>query len=123
MIAIDGPAASGKSTIGSRLAAELHFLYLDTGVMYRALTWLALKRGVPIEAEEAITKLAEEATLDILVPDVPDGRDVTILAEGTDITWEIRRPEIDRNVSPVSAYRGCARLCGCSSVALAWPEA
>jgi cytidylate kinase len=106
MIAIDGPAASGKSTIGSRLAAELHYLYFDTGVMYRALTWLALARGVPIEAEEAVTRLAEEAILDVLPPSIPDGRDVTVLADGTDITWEIRRPEVDHSVSPVSAYGG-----------------
>ena len=54
-IAIDGPAASGKSTIGSLLAGKLGYVYFDTGVMYRAVTWAALRRDVPIEEEERVT--------------------------------------------------------------------
>ncbi len=106
MIAIDGPAASGKSTIGSMLALELGYLYLDTGVMYRAITAVALARRVPIGDEAAVTALAEQVKLDVLPPAVADGRDVTVLADGVDITWDIRRPEVERAVSPVSAYRG-----------------
>ncbi len=104
-IAIDGPAASGKSTIGGRLADELDYLYFDTGVMYRAITCLALARGVPIGDEDAVGQLAEEVRLDVLSPTVDDGRDVTVLADGEDITPELRRPEVDVAVSPVSAYR------------------
>jgi cytidylate kinase len=58
-IAIDGPAASGKSTVGELLARRLGYLYFDTGVMYRAVTWAALDRSIPIEDEAAVTALAE----------------------------------------------------------------
>jgi cytidylate kinase len=108
-IAIDGPAASGKSTVGCRLADELGYLYFDTGVMYRAITAVALARGVPIADETAVTALAEQMRLDVLSPTVADGRDVTVLADGADITWDIRRPEVERAVSPVSAYPGVRR--------------
>jgi cytidylate kinase len=108
-IAIDGPAASGKSTIGGRLARELGYLYFDTGVMYRAVTAVVLARGVPITNEAAVTILAEQTRLDVLPPTVADGRDVTVLADGVDITWEIRKPEVERAVSPVSAYPGVRR--------------
>ena len=106
IIAIDGPAASGKSTIGQMLARELGYLYFDTGVMYRAITWVALARGVPIENEKAVTALAKRVKLEVLAPTVDDGRDVTVLADGKDITWDIRRPEVERSVSPVAAYPG-----------------
>jgi cytidylate kinase len=111
-IAIDGPAASGKSTIGGRLAEALGYLYLDTGVMYRAVTWVALENEVAIEDGAAITALAHRLQIDILRPDpgsvgsAGDGRQYTVLADGQDVTWQIRRPEVDRGVSPVSAYPG-----------------
>jgi CMP/dCMP kinase len=105
-IAIDGPAASGKSTIGDKLARELGYLYFDTGVMYRALTWVALDRGMAVGDEASITEVAQQVRLDVLPPTVSDGRDVTVLADGKDITWQIRRPEVDQAVSPVSAYPG-----------------
>jgi CMP/dCMP kinase len=105
-IAIDGPAASGKSTLGELLAERLAYLYFDTGVMYRAVTWEALRRGILIRDEEAVTRLAENMRIDLLEPTMPDGRQFTVTADGRDITWEIRRPEVDMNVSPVSAYSG-----------------
>lgn len=105
-IAIDGPAASGKSTIGELLAEWLGYVYFDTGVMYRAVTWVALVRGVAIEDEAAVTVLAEHLKIDVVRPTVDDGRPYTVLADGQDVTWEIRRPEVDHGVSPVSAYRG-----------------
>ncbi len=108
-IAIDGPAASGKSTVGCQLAKELGYLYFDTGVMYRAITAVALARGVPIKDEAAVTALAEQVVLDIQSPTVADGRDVTVLADGADITWDIRKPAVERAVSPVSAYPGVRR--------------
>jgi len=105
-IAIDGPSASGKSTIGGMLAESLGYIYFDTGVMYRAVTWVALQRDISIEDEEALTRLAKEVVIDVTRPEVDDGRQYTVWVDGEDITWEIRRPEVDREVSPVSAYKG-----------------
>ena len=105
-IAIDGPAASGKSTVGEALAERLDYLYFDTGVMYRAVTWAALERGVRVEDEEAVTKLAEALEIEVTDATDDDGRQYTVLADCVDVTWEIRRPEVDANVSAVSAYGG-----------------
>jgi len=109
IIAIDGPAASGKSTLGKRLADALGFLFFDTGVMYRAVTWLALQRGLDMQDEIAITALAESTPIDVLPPSQPDGRACDVRVEGQDITWQTRRPEVDANVSVVSAYAGVRR--------------
>jgi cytidylate kinase len=106
IITIDGPAASGKSTLGARLAQALGYLYFDTGVMYRAVTWVALQRQLEISDEAAITRLAEELSIDVQPPSRADGRTCDVLADGQDVTWETRRPEVDANVSPVSVYAG-----------------
>lgn len=106
IIAIDGPAASGKSTIGRRLAEQLNYLYFDTGIMYRAVTWLALDRGLSIDNEDSVTLLAERTLIDVKPPSLQDGRDVDVWVEGQDITWDIRLPEVEANVSAVSAYAG-----------------
>ena len=108
-IAIDGPAASGKSTVGELLAHNLGYLYFDTGVMYRAVTWAVLSRGVPIGDEAAVTALAEKLHIDVLPPTMDDGRQYTVLADGVDVTWDIRTPEVNGNVSQVSTYRGVRR--------------
>ena len=108
-IAIDGPAASGKSTIGELLARHLGYLYFDTGAMYRAATLAALKRGIPIQDEAAVTALAEGLRIDILPPKMDDGRQYTVTVNGEDVTWAIRTPEVDANVSAVSAYPGVRR--------------
>lgn len=105
-IAIDGPAASGKSTVGGLLADRLGYVYLDTGVMYRAVTWAALEADIAIDDEAKVTALAERLRIEILRPTVDDGRQYTVLTDGQDVTWEIRKPEVDRGVSPVSAYGG-----------------
>jgi len=105
-IAIDGTVASGKSTIGELLARRLGYTYLDTGAMYRAVTWIALQRGIDVADEETITALAESIVINITRPTVDDGRQYTVYANGQDVTWQIRRPEVDANVSPVSAYPG-----------------
>lgn len=106
IIAIDGPAASGKSTLGHRLADELGYLFFDTGVMYRAVTWLVLQRGVDVNDEATVTRLAETAQIDVAPSSQDDGRACDVLADGVDITWETRRHEVDANVSVVSAYAG-----------------
>ncbi len=109
IIAIDGPAASGKSTLGLRLAKALGYLFFDTGVMYRAVTWVALQRGVKIEDEAGVTSLANAVRIDILPPSKSDGRLCDVLADGADVTWATRSPEVDANVSPVSTYREVRR--------------
>jgi len=108
-IAIDGPAASGKSTVGGLLAQRLGYLFFDTGAMYRAVTWEVLQRGLDVADEEAVSRLARELRIDIVRPEHEDGRQYTVLADGEDVTWETRRPEVDRHVSPVSAYADVRR--------------
>ena len=105
IIAIDGPAASGKSTLGRRLADALGYLFFDTGVMYRAVTWLALQGGMDVHNETSVTALAENTQIEVLPASKPDGRVCDVIVDGKDITWAIRRPEVDANVSKVSTYR------------------
>lgn len=106
IIAIDGPAASGKTTIGKMIADTLGYLFFDTGVMYRAVTWLALAQAIPINTEQAISRLARDTEIDVRPPSQADGRTCDIVVQEKDITWDIRRPEVDANVSQVSAYAG-----------------
>jgi len=105
-ITIDGPAASGKTTLGKKLADRLGYLFFDTGTMYRAVTWVALQRGIQIEDEDAVSLLATTIDIDVLPPSQSDGRSCDILADGEDITWQIRHPQVDANVSLVSSYPG-----------------
>jgi len=105
-ITLDGPAASGKSTLGERLAKSLNFMYLDTGVMYRAVTLAVLKRNVNVNDEYGVTRVAEVMDLDIHPATVEDGRSNDVILEGEDVTWEIRLPDVEAHVSQVSAYKG-----------------
>ena len=105
-IAIDGPAASGKTTIGHMLADRLGFLLLDTGCMYRAVTWAVLQSSIDPDDEGAVVACAKALQLDIQPRfSENDGRLYTVLLNGEDITWQIRTAEVDLNVSVVSAYR------------------
>jgi cytidylate kinase len=104
IIAIDGPAGSGKSTIGKLLAEYLDYLYFDTGVMYRAVTLAAINQGIDIENELRVSSIAKNVKIDLQTPTINDGRDCDILMEGQDVTWDIRSPEVDAKVSIVSAY-------------------
>jgi cytidylate kinase len=106
IIAIDGPAASGKSTLGRRLADSLGYLFFDTGVMYRAVTWAALQRNLNIGDEQVLTVLAETVQIDVRPPSKDDGRVCDVILDGQDVTWQIRQPEVESFVSPVSAYLG-----------------
>jgi len=74
--------------------------------MYRAVTWAALKRGVAIGDERGVTRLAESLRIEVVRATKNDGRQYTVCADGHDVTWEIRDPQVNENVSPVSAYRG-----------------
>ena len=106
VIAIDGPAASGKSTVGRLVAEKLGFLLFDTGALYRAVTLAALRRGIPIEDESRISDLAHAIHIELIPATVADGRSYTVLVDGEDVTWDIRSEPVDAHVSAVSAYPG-----------------
>jgi cytidylate kinase len=103
-IAIDGPAGSGKSTVGEQLAQRLGYLYIDTGAMYRAVAWLALQEGVDSNDGPALARLAQHAGIVISHPHIVDGRQYTVTVHGHDVTWDIRNAAVTRVVSPVSAH-------------------
>jgi cytidylate kinase len=105
-IAIDGPSAAGKTTLARQLAETLGYLYFDTGVMYRAVTLVALRRGIDLQDEAAVTAAAWELHIDVLPPIVDDGRPSTVLVDGEDVTWRLREADIDASVSIPSAYAG-----------------
>lgn len=109
IIALDGPAASGKSTLGSKLANSLGYLFFDTGIMYRAITWIALQRDMNLSDEAQITELAQKAQIDIRPPSREDGRAYDVVIGSKDVTWEMRGGDVDANVSVVSAYAGVRR--------------
>jgi CMP/dCMP kinase len=95
IVAIDGPAGAGKSTVARLLAERLGFRYLDTGAMYRALTWLALERRADLEETDSLVTLAREHP-------VAFGEDDCVLIAGSDVTRAIREPRIDRAVPVVA---------------------
>ncbi len=103
-IAIDGPAASGKSTLAHALAERLGYLYFDTGAMYRAVTLVALNRGVNLEDEDALEKLAREIDIELKPTSEKDGRLSDVFIDGVDSTFAIRSKQVDNNVSAVSAF-------------------
>jgi len=105
-ITIDGPASSGKSSVGALLAADLGYLFFDTGIMYRAVTYAFLQSGLQITDEVGISALAERIQIDIRPASVADKRQNDILLDGEDITWQIRTREVDGHVSPVSVIAG-----------------
>jgi cytidylate kinase len=97
IVAIDGPAGAGKSTVARRLAERLGYRYLDTGAMYRALTWLAIQRAFDLGEGDRLAQLAAENPIAI------DGRNRVFVAE-TDVTAAIRRPRVDKLVPVVARH-------------------
>jgi len=95
IIAIDGPAGAGKSTIAKKVAEKLNFTYLDTGAMYRAFTLLVLKKGIPLENTQLIEKTLDDFDISFI--------DNRILMNGTDVTKDIRNEEVTKNVSYISS--------------------
>lgn len=102
IIAIDGPAGSGKSTLAKQLAKRLGYLYIDTGAMYRALTWKAITKRIQLTDEKRLKKMAGETQLDIKV----DNDKVRVTVDGRDVSEEIRTPLISNNVSTVAKLQG-----------------
>jgi cytidylate kinase len=97
IVAIDGPAGAGKSTVARRLAERLGFRYLDTGAMYRALTWLALERGVDLDDAAALSALAREHPVSF-------ADEERVVIAGADVSDAIREPRIDRVVSSIARH-------------------
>jgi cytidylate kinase len=108
IVAIDGPAASGKSTVARALARRLGMGYLDTGAMYRSVAWLALRRGVALDDEEGLARLATEHPV-TLTGEPGSGLSV-VSVDGADVTSAIRTPEIDSAVSTVARVPSLRRL-------------
>ena len=107
IVAIDGPAASGKTTVGQRLAEALDYVFFDTGLMYRALTWATLERGLDVRDSESVGALAESLALDIVPAngdDADGGAGTAIVLDGRDVTAFMRTKAVDQNVSAVSAH-------------------
>ncbi|RMH65465.1 MAG: (d)CMP kinase [Calditrichaeota bacterium] len=114
-IAIDGPAASGKSTTAREVARQLGYIYIDTGAMYRAVTKAALDNGVDLDDPLAIEQTARAANIQLKII---DGRQHTFL-NGRDVSQDIRAPRIDRNITPVATHPGVRRLMVAQQRALA----
>ncbi len=109
-IALDGTAASGKTTVGWLLAQRLNYLFLDTGLMYRAITWAALNTGINPHNEQAVSRLLDAITLKVLPPTVDDGRTATILIDDRDATPYLRNQDVTEHASIISAYPKVRRL-------------
>ncbi len=102
IVAIDGPAGSGKSTTSKLIAARIGYTYLDTGAMYRALTYYALTNKIDLSDGEKLTKLAH-----ILPIEFKTSEDVNrVFLNGVEVTDEIRRPDVTKNASEVAAHKG-----------------
>lgn len=99
-IAIDGPAGAGKSTVAQLVAKQLGFTYIDTGAMYRALTWMAMENNVPLEREETLLELLRSIT--IILKQEPTGQKVFV--DEQEVTTEIRHPQVTRQVSLVAKH-------------------
>ena len=97
-VAIDGPAAAGKSTVAKKVAEIMNLIYIDTGAMYRAFTWYCLNKGVDCQDEKACVALIPEVNIELKA-------DHVVLCNGQDVTREIRLPDVSHNVSYIASYK------------------
>ncbi|MEL7565132.1 MAG: (d)CMP kinase [Dehalobacterium sp.] len=102
IIAIDGPAGAGKSTVARLVAKELNYLYIDTGAMYRALTYKAMKMGIPLTDAKLLTQLSHHTEIEL----INENGNINVICDGKDISQEIRDPEVSKNVSFVALVKG-----------------
>jgi cytidylate kinase len=105
-IAIDGPAGAGKSSVARRLADRLHYIYIDTGAMYRAVTYHVLSAGVAVSDEGAVTGIISDVEVGFL----RNGLEQAVTLNGVDVSAPIRTPEVTRNVSQVASYQAVRTL-------------
>lgn len=110
IIAIDGPVAAGKSTIGRLLSQKLGYRFVDTGEMYRALTWKAMKLNVDLEDEAELSRLASSIRIDFTSPLNSGKRHCAVLVDGQDVTEEIHTQGVEVGVSLVSKVAGVRRV-------------
>jgi len=110
IIAIDGPVAAGKSTIGRLLSQKLGYRFVDTGEMYRALTWKAMKLNVDLEDEAELSRLASSIRIDFTSPPNSGKRHCAVLVDGQDVTEEIHTQGVEVGVSLVSKVAGVRRV-------------
>lgn len=102
IIAIDGPAGSGKSTIARMLAKRLGFRYLDTGAMYRAITWKAMQKGANLEDKDALSHIADQTNIEFHGSD----ENLDVFVDGVNVTKEIRLPSVTNNIHYISDTPG-----------------
>lgn len=102
IIAIDGPVGSGKSTVARLVAELLGYIYLDSGAMYRGVAWKALREHVPLNSEQGLAALARATRIDLLSSD----GGFRVLVDGTDVTDQIRSPEVAQAASKVAVIAG-----------------
>jgi len=103
-IAIDGPAASGKSSVGQHIANNLGYMFLDTGIMYRAVAWAAVAHGMEVTDEHKVGGLARSINITVQKAANDTGRMYGICVDNQDVTDLLRSPEVNQNVSQVSRY-------------------
>ncbi len=105
IITIDGPAGSGKSTTARRVAEELDILYLDSGALYRAVTWAGLDRRIDLSDGEQVTALAERLSIELRAT----GSGLQVVVDGRDVSMAIRTPEVTEAIAPVAGNAGVRR--------------
>lgn len=110
IIALDGPVAVGKSTVGRRLAQNLGCFFFDTGTMYRALTWKALQQGVDLRDETKLAEMAETTSMELLPPEEEGVTNFSLAVDGQRLDREIYLPEVEAAVSLVSRIRAVRQV-------------
>ena len=109
-IAIDGPAGAGKSTLAKRVADQLSYLYIDTGAMYRAATWVALEQRADLNNHTQVIELVRNASIELKQPDETSQGRVRVIVNGADVSFIVRSRIITKFVSPIAAIAGVRKI-------------